>query len=117
MTGAPPPPAAPHYSRSFADICVLCVTILLRLPHAIGSKRRVGCAAAMSSNLPPEDLAADGRRSRWRTFKLVVDAVIYGLSALNLHAITHADPRTHLLLADPKRTRKRQLAALHQGLS
>ena len=64
----------------------------------------------MSSTLPPEDLAADGRRSRWRTFKLVVDAVIHGLAARNLHAIAHADPRTHLRLADPKRTRKRQAA-------
>ena len=52
MTGAPPPPAASRHSRSFADICVLCVTILLRMPHAIGSKRRVGCDSAPHRLMP-----------------------------------------------------------------
>jgi len=71
----------------------------------------------MSSNLPPEELAAAGRSSLWRRFKMVLEAVIGGLAALALAAIQHADARTHFLLADPKRKRKRQMFATLSALS
>lgn len=71
----------------------------------------------MSSNLPPEALATAGRYSLWRWFKLVLEATISALATLALPAIAHADARTHNLLAEPKRKRKRQTVALVAALS
>jgi hypothetical protein len=71
----------------------------------------------MFSNLPPEDLASAGRCSLWRVFKLVLDALIHSLASLLLLAIEQADARTHQLLADPRRKRKRQMFSLPMSLS
>ena len=71
----------------------------------------------MSSNLPPEPLASAGRCSLWRTFKLVLTALINKLASVALCAVKHADETTHRLLADPRRKRQRQVFALLQALS
>ena len=61
---------------------------------------------------PPEPLAAAGRCSWWRVFKRAADAVRGGLIALPLQALGGAHARLHARLADPKRTRKRQMFSL-----
>lgn len=71
----------------------------------------------MSSNLPPQELDAAGRCSLWRLFKMVLTAIISGLAGLDLSAIHHADATTLLLLAHPKRQRKRQMSSLPFALS
>ena len=66
---------------------------------------------------PPEELAAAGRCSIWRSFKLVVEA-LRGLFCFSLEALRYADPRTHRLLADSRRRkRRRQIFAACQVLS
>jgi hypothetical protein len=71
----------------------------------------------MFSTLPPEDLVSAGRCSLWRVFKLVLDALVHSLACLLLPAIQQADLRTHQLLADSKRKRKRQMFSLPMPLS
>jgi hypothetical protein len=72
----------------------------------------------MFSTLPPEDLATAGRCSHWRSFKLLLGAILGELTALKLAATQAFDRRTHILLADTKRRkRKRQTLSLLRPLS
>jgi hypothetical protein len=74
--------------------------------------------ARNSWNLPPEDLASTGRCSIWRSFKLVVDAVVRGMFGIPLDALRRPDPRTHRLLADSRRRKRtRQVCAARLALS
>ena len=56
----------------------------------------------------PEDLITDARCSQWRVTKVAIDAVVCGLAGLSIGAFLAADQNAHHLLADTKRTRKRQ---------
>lgn len=72
----------------------------------------------MFSTLPPEDLASTGRCSPWRIFKLLLGAILGEFAALKFAAIQTFDTRTHVLLADTKRKkRKRQTLSLLRPLS
>ncbi len=73
VTSVPPPPTTPLSSRSFADICVLCVTILLlhaATTHAaaarpIGSVAPVSGRTVVRGAVAEEGRAGRGGDARW----------------------------------------------------